>query len=70
MVDYLMVGEIRPEFPERELPVDDFGFAVALPLSDTGLSLMTREELAGLVEDAVLPEADCGASDSLRFDVP
>lgn len=70
MVDYLMAGEIRPEFPERELPLDDFGFAAAPPLFDAGLSLITREELTGLAEAFVLPDDDCGANDSLPFETP
>ena len=70
VVYYLMVGEIRPEFPERGLPLEDFGFAAAPPLFSADLSLMTRAELTGLVEVVVLPDDDCGAGDSLPFETP
>ncbi len=64
-----MVGEIRPEFPERELPVDDFGFGTAVPMVDADGSLMTLDELTGFVEDVDLLVADllvdgCSAGDS------
>ncbi len=64
-----MVGEIRPEFPERELPVDDFDFGTTVPLFDAAGSLMTREELTGFIEDVDLFVADllvegCSAGDS------
>lgn len=64
-----MVGEIRPEFPEREVPVDDFDFGTAVPLFVAAGSLMTREELTGFVEDVELLVADllvdgCSAGDS------
>ncbi len=65
-----MVGEIRPEFPERELPVDFFGFTVPGPLSDADLSLMTRGELTGCVNDALPTGEDCSVGDALPFDIP
>lgn len=70
MVYYLIVGEIRPDLPERELPVEDFGFVVAVPLFGADLSLMTREELTGFVEDG-LPEAEAWTSgEAPSYDIP
>lgn len=65
-----MVGEIRPEFPEREFPLDAFGFAAAVALFDAVLSLMTREELTGLVTFAFSADDGCSAGDALPFEMP
>ena len=69
MVDYLMVGEIRPELPERELPAEDFGFAVVVPLAGPSLSLTTREELTGLVDDVGFTDAGSRPGTS-SFEMP
>ena len=70
MVDYLMVGEIRPELPERELPAVVFGFAVVVLLLDPARSLMIRDELTGLVDDAGLMAAGSRAGVWPSFEMP
>ncbi|MBC7965673.1 MAG: hypothetical protein H7Z17_07070 [Fuerstia sp.] len=46
---YRMVGEIKPELPDREDPDDVFAFLLLTPFVFVGSSLTVREELTGCV---------------------